>query len=101
MRQRTPEGERFQVNDTQWLRLSKDSVVEDRFLANAFEAGYVWDVHMVSVGSKQMRKPKKDGWFEHGMNCAEYLELNFGSAPKPKPAPPPQVYRVATHWMGV
>ena len=21
-----------------------------------------------------MRKPKKDGWFEHGMNCAEYLE---------------------------
>jgi hypothetical protein len=31
---------------------------------------------MASVGSKQMRKPKKDGWFEHGMNCAEYLELN-------------------------
>jgi len=34
-----------------------------------------------------MRKRKKDGWFEHGMNCAEYLELNFGSSPKPKPAP--------------
>jgi hypothetical protein len=99
MRQRTPEGERFQVNDTQWLRLSKDSVVEDRFLANAFEAGYVWDVHMVSVGSKQMRKPKKDGWFEHGMNCAEYLELNFGSAPKPKPPPAPQHSPIPTHWM--
>lgn len=91
MRQRTPQGERFQVNDTQWLRLSSESVVADRFLANAFEAGYVWDVHMVSVGSKQMRKPKKDGWFEHGMNCAEYLELNFGSAPKP--ADPPAVFR--------
>ena len=99
--QRTPEGERLQVNDAQWLRLSKDSVIEDRFLANAFEAGYVWDVHMVSVGSKQMRKPKKDGWFEHGMNCAEYLELNFGSAPKPKPRPAVQLVRASSDWMGM
>ena len=100
MRQRTPEGERFQVNDTHWLRVSKDAVVEDRFLANAYEAGYVWDVHMVSVGSKQMRKPKKDGWFEHGMNCAEYLEQNFGSAPKPKPEPDvePPPYRPRSCW---
>jgi hypothetical protein len=30
------------------------------------------------VGNKQVRRPKKDGWFEHGQNCAEYLELNFG-----------------------
>jgi hypothetical protein len=34
---------------------------------------------MVSVGNKQIRKPKKDGWFEHGMNCTEYLELTFGA----------------------
>ena len=73
MRQRTPQRERLQVNNTQWLRLSATSVVEDRFLTNGFEAGYVWDTHMVSVGSKQMRKPKKDGWYEHGMNCAQYL----------------------------
>jgi hypothetical protein len=25
----------------------------------------VWDEHFVSVGSKQIRKPKKDGWFGH------------------------------------
>jgi len=96
MRQRTSQGERFQVNDTQWLRISAESVLEYRFVANAFEAGYVWDTHMVSVGSKQMRKPKKDGWFEHGMNCCEYLELQFGSAPPP-PEPeeklPPYVPR--------
>jgi len=40
----------------------------------------VWDVHWVSVGSKQMRKPKKDGWYEHGQNALEYLELSFGGA---------------------
>jgi hypothetical protein len=45
---------------------------------------------MVSVGSKQMRKPKKDGWHEHPMNVVEYLEANFGSLPTRKPPPPPR-----------
>jgi hypothetical protein len=45
---------------------------------------------MVSVGNKQVRKPKKDGWYEHGQNCAEYLEANFGSGvPKAKKAAAP------------
>ena len=56
----------------------------------------------LAFGSKQMRKPKKDGWFEHGMNCAEYLELNFVSAPpKPKSDPfvlPPDL--IPRYWMG-
>jgi hypothetical protein len=64
-----------------WLTISAKATVPDKFLADAFEAGYVWDEHMVSVGNKQVRKPKKDGWYEHGMNCAEYLEVNFGSEP--------------------
>ena len=67
------------------MRISTDQVVQDHFLADGFEAGYVWDEHMVSVGSKQIRKPKKDGWYEHGQNCSEYLELTFDSSPvKPK-----------------
>jgi hypothetical protein len=75
-----------------WLRISADAVVPDRFLAAGFEAGYVWDVHMVSVNNKQVRKPKKDGWYEHGQNCAEYLEVNFGGTlhrPKVEPTPGP------------
>lgn len=81
-----------------WLRVSAQSTQVDRFLADGFEAGYVWDEHMVSVGSKQVRKPRKDGWFEHGQNCAEYLELNFGlSAPAPKPVPVP-AYRPVSAW---
>jgi hypothetical protein len=42
---------------------------------------------MVSVGNKQVRKPKADGWFEHGQVCCQYLELNFGSGPA-KPQEP-------------
>lgn len=64
-----------------WIRLSAHGAVTHRMVADAFEFGYVWDEHMVSVGSKQMRKPKKDGWHEHPMNVVEYLEANFGSEP--------------------
>lgn len=84
MRKRTADrGEAFLVNSDpdKWLTISEKSTVCDRFLADGFEAGYVWDEHMVSVGNKQVRKPKKDGWYEHGQNCAEYLELNFGDEP--------------------
>jgi hypothetical protein len=61
-----------------WFTISEKATVPDKFLADGFEAGYVWDEHTVSVGNKQVRRPKKDGWYEHGQNCAEYLELNFG-----------------------
>lgn len=69
MRRRDPHGEAFQVSRERWLRISSTSVVVHPFVADALQAGYVWDAHYVSVGNKQMRKPKKDGWFEHGMNC--------------------------------
>lgn len=100
MRKRASDrSEAFVVNSDsdRWLTISEKSTVPDRFLADGFEAGYVWDEHMVSVNNKQVRKPKKDGWYEHGMNCAEYLEANFGaSAPKARvdrsgpPMPMPQ-----------
>jgi len=87
------------AKDERWLRLSAEQVVQDRFLADGYEAGYVWDVHLVSVGNKQLRKPKKDGWYEHGQNCAEYLELTFGSDPAPPPdAPTPPPYRPRSPW---
>lgn len=80
MRRRTAQGEAFGINDTNWVLASADVVKPWKFLTDGFEAGYVWDEHMISVGSKQMRRPKKDGWYEHGQNCAEYLELKFGGA---------------------
>jgi hypothetical protein len=71
MRKRTPQGEAFGVeaNPDRWLLVSQDTAKAWPFLADGFEAGYVWDEHYVSVGSKQVRKPKKDGWYEHGQNC--------------------------------
>ncbi len=78
MRERSPAGESFGVSDTRWLRLSANSQVPHRFVADALEAGYVWDEHVISVANKPMRRPRKDGWYEHGMNCLEYLEHNFG-----------------------
>ena len=78
MRRRSPMGEAFGIDTERWLRISPEGVIPMKFLTDGLEVGYVWDQHMVSVGSKQIRKPKKDGWYEHGQNCLEYLEHNFG-----------------------
>jgi len=105
MRKRTANRQEALVvsSGDRWLRISAQSTLVDRFLADGFEAGYVWDEHMVSVNNKQVRKPKKDGWYEHGQNCAEYLELNFGSEPpkppKVTPPPPKPVYAGHSGWM--
>jgi hypothetical protein len=87
MRKRAADrGEAFVINSDseRWLTISERSTTPDRFLADGFEAGYVWDDLTVSVNNKQVRRPKKDGWYEHGQNCAEYLELNFGHEVKAK-----------------
>ncbi len=81
MRKRAADrSEAFVINSDpdRWLTISEQATAPDRFLADGFEAGYVWDELLVSVNNKQVRRPKKDGWYEHGQNCAEYLELNFG-----------------------
>jgi hypothetical protein len=102
MRKRTPMGEAYGINNdkTRWLRVTGDGrpPAPWHFLVDGDEAGYVWDEHMVSEGSKQYRKAKKDGWYEHGQNCKEYLELNFGSVAKKAPEPPPPPYIPRSTW---
>lgn len=90
MRRRTADNSESLIvsSSDRWLRVSSQSTLVDRFLADGYEAGYVWSDHSISVGNKQVRTPKKDGWYEHGQNCAEYLELNFGNVAKPKVIPP-------------
>jgi hypothetical protein len=105
MRGRALDGDemlRVSSNPEHWIRLSSHGAVTHRMVADAFEFGYVWDKHMVSVGNKQMRKPKKDGWHEHPMNVVEYLEANFGmlatkKAPRPEPVAPAR-YRGEMSW---
>jgi hypothetical protein len=89
MRQRTAhreEGVVVNADRERWVVVSERSTAPDPWFADGLEAGYVWDEHLISVANKQVRRPKKDGWFEHGMNCAEYLELNFGGRPRVKKA---------------
>lgn len=91
--------EAFMISNAErWLRISEQATVADRFLADGFEAGYVWDEHMVSVANKQVRKPRKDGWYEHGQNCAEYLEANFGGTAAKKAPEPRTAYRPVSAW---
>lgn len=101
MRRRAADrSEAFAINSDpeHWLTISEKATTPDRFLADGFEAGYVWDEHMVSVGNKQVRKPKKDGWYEHGQNCAEYLELNFGMRAPTVPDKPVAPYKPKAMW---
>lgn len=82
MRRTTPQGQALGVeqNPQRWMIVAPDFTKSWPFVADAFEAGYVWDELTVSVGGKSVRRPKKDGWYDHGMNCCEYIEINFGGA---------------------
>lgn len=49
----------------------------------------MWDDRsVVSSSSPSTRRPKKDGYYDHAMNCLEYLTLMFGpSIPSTRPKP--------------
>jgi hypothetical protein len=58
--------------------VSADGVKHLPFLVDGFEAGYVWDTRQV-VGLKAgIRRPRKDGYYDHGQNCVEYAQIGFG-----------------------
>lgn len=78
MRRRVQGGEAFRCHPDRWLMVAENAIHPRAFVPDAFEAGYVWDEHSRSVGNKSVAVPLKDGWYEHGMNCVEYLQANFG-----------------------
>ena len=80
MRKRTHTGEAFSIDPDRQLIVSMTGANPSKFITDGFEAGYVWDPHPKSVGGKPIRTPLKDGWYEHGQNCVEYAELNFGQS---------------------
>jgi hypothetical protein len=58
--------------------VSADGVKHLPFLVDGFEAGYVWDTRQI-IGTKAgVRRPKKDGYYDHGQNCCEYVQIGFG-----------------------
>lgn len=45
------------------------------FHLDGFEAGYVWDTRAVIGLSANIRRPRKDGYYDHFQNTAEYVAL--------------------------
>lgn len=61
-----------------WLYLSNDgSAKQVPFLAFAFDGGYVWDRHTVSISNKAVRQPFEDDEYANAMHCVENIVLNF------------------------
>jgi len=88
-------AEKVCISDSdRWIRVSAHEVVIDRVFADGCEAGYVWSPHYISVGSKQVRVPKKDGWYEHCQNTNEYFEICFGAQPVTDPTVELEAYRL-------
>ncbi len=80
LRRRTATGsEAVIVNDEpgRWLVVDKDGVKMPPFLHIAFEAGYTWDRHFVSVANKELRQPHDEDKFANVMRAVENLVLNF------------------------
>lgn len=64
---------------SRWLSIDPrdGSVREVPFLAFAFEGGYVYDSHTLSVGNKEIRQPYADDEYANAMRCVEHIALNF------------------------
>jgi hypothetical protein len=73
MRRRVNGEEAFLVDRERWVVAELQDERTDSFFIDALEAGYVLEDdarHSSKLGSFYV--PKKDGWFEHPMNCFEY-----------------------------
>lgn len=80
MRRLTGQGVGFAVSP-RFLVLGRNHQRPINVLVDALEAGYVWDEHSTaSSSSPSTRRPKKDGYYDHCMNCLEYIALKFGPA---------------------
>jgi len=80
MRRRNAGGhEAFGINDeeSRWLKVSHVGLEPWPFMAQAFEAGIVWDEHLRSVSNNPVRQIKDDDWFANVARAASNIELNF------------------------
>lgn len=53
------------------------------FHSDGFEAGYVWDTRVLIGLSANIRRPKKDGYYDHFQNTGEYVALAFAPGAQP------------------
>lgn len=68
------------INDdpAMWLEYSTDGTVKQiPFMAFAFDGGYVWSRHTISISHKEVRQPFEDDEYANAMHCLENIVLNF------------------------
>lgn len=85
MRRQVNGAEAFLVDPDRWMLVSATEERADSFFIDGLEAGYVLEDeprHSSRLGTYTV--PKKDGWFEHPMNCFEYgLQAHVLDLPLP------------------
>jgi len=81
MRRQMPTGEAaLAVSDdpARWLAIAPDGSEKTlAFVAFAFEGGYVWSDHTVSVAHEDVRQPHEDDLYATVMHAVENIYLNF------------------------
>lgn len=80
LRRRNAGGEEsigVETNPQRFIIAARDEHRESPFVHHAFEGGYVWDPHFVSVANKELRQPAEDDKFANVMHAIENVELNF------------------------
>ncbi|MBP1778781.1 MAG: Phage terminase, large subunit, family [candidate division NC10 bacterium] len=78
MRRLTSTGPAFHVA-SRFVVVTARSSQSTPVLVDGFEAGYVWDSRSTaSTSNPNTRRPLKDGYYDHGQNCLEYILLAYG-----------------------
>lgn len=75
-----PKEEAITINQdaSKWLQMTPDGAIGEKpFLAFAFEGGYTWSEHTVSVANTELKQPREDDEYANAMRCVENLILNF------------------------
>lgn len=67
----------IEAKPSRWLYANRDGITEKQFLAFAFDGGYTWSDHFVSVSHKEIRQANEDDEFANAMHCVENICLNF------------------------
>jgi hypothetical protein len=79
-RQTRDHGPALSIADApdRWRSVSLDGTDKPMaFAAFAFEGGYVWSEHTISVSNKDVRQPHEDDEYANVMHAIEHLLLNF------------------------
>lgn len=105
LHRRTPDRQQalaIEASPSRWLLrdLSTGALTQKPFMAFAFEGGYVWSEHFVSVSNKEIRQPVEDDQYANAMHCVEDICLNFCTGigiadPPPLPVP---AFRPLSAW---